>query len=650
MNKSILAIAVASLTTHASLSLAGQQVDETMVVFARSDNVNSISDIPANVVVISRDDIESSGAKSLSALLKGRAGIQVSDSNSGATFSLRGFSGEQASSNTLILLDGRRLNSQDLVAPNLNFIQLDEIEAIEILSGSAGVLYGDQAVGGVINIVTRSSKEDRVILNASYGSFNSVNAAASASGSVNDNVSYRLSATTDSSDNYRRHNESKNSSMLGRVNYSDDTKLLFLELGYYDTERQYAGSLTEEQYKADPTQVNPWNSKDYNHEKTFVARVGYDQSLSDNWKIKNELMFDDTKDKGLAWGTDKEVVSGQLFLSAQLEGQLEAKHGYSNLIFGIDAANNEYKYESSFTNRDNEQHTVDLYSQFKYSLVHDLVLTLGGRYARVEDSLVDQLLYPTPEIIEDDATAYEVSLNYQINAKSRVYIRTESNFRFAKVSEQSYTAPGTIGLKPQTGLSNELGWHWMDSSYSVRIDLFNLKLKDEIVFVSDPSLTPIGGGFSGANINADASTRNGASFSGDYLITDEIAFLAEYNYVNAEFTEGNNRGKDVAWVANHTGKLGLNYYLDESWNLYTDAVFTGERYQDGDNGNELDKLDAYWLVNLAVNYNYDDLTLSLRADNLLNEKYASYVFYDGWSSGYYPGSERAYYLSASYLF
>ncbi len=48
--------------------------------------------------------------------------------------------------------------------------------------------------------------------------------------------------------------------------------------------------------------------------------------------------------------------------------------------------------------------------------------------------------------LNNDATAYELSANYRINDKSRVYIRTESNFRFAKVSEQSYTFPGVVGL------------------------------------------------------------------------------------------------------------------------------------------------------------------------------------------------------------
>ncbi len=63
---------------------------------ARSNNVNTIADVPSNIVIIDRTEIEQSGANSLESLLRGRAGIQISDSNSGAAFSLRGFSGEQS--------------------------------------------------------------------------------------------------------------------------------------------------------------------------------------------------------------------------------------------------------------------------------------------------------------------------------------------------------------------------------------------------------------------------------------------------------------------------------------------------------------------------------------------------------------------------
>nr|MBF4333623.1 TonB-dependent receptor [Vibrio anguillarum] len=96
----------------------------------------------------------------------------------------------------------------------------------------------------------------------------------------------------------------------------------------------------------------------------------------------------------------------------------------------------------------------------------------------------------------------------------RVYVRGETNFRFAKIDEQAYTSPGVLGLKPQTGKSLEAGWGLLGDDYSIKIDVFNLQLEDEIVF-DNSAPTPIGGFFPGANVNADESERNGISVSGD---------------------------------------------------------------------------------------------------------------------------------------
>lgn len=640
MNRSILAMAVASLLPSTYSIAQDVSVDETVVVFARSENVNTIADIPSNVVVISRDEIEKSGAKSLESLLRGRAGIQVSDSNSGPAFSIRGFSGEQASSNTLVMLDGRRLNSQDLVAPNLSFVQLDDIESIEILSGSAGVLYGDQAVGGVINIVTRSSKESRVGVSTSYGSFNSTVQNISASGPINDEFSYRFSATQDNSENYRDHNASQNGSVLGRVDYKDESKQLFIELAYYDVEREYAGSLTEEQFKKDPSQANTAFPDDHNHAITRAVRLGYDQQLSHNWLLKNEILFDDTQERGIAWGSNKEAKGGQVFYAGQVEGGFETDNGASNLIVGIDLSRNHYEYLGSWTDRENEQNSWNTYARYTHPILENLTLNVGGRYASVEDDIEDAAQFPDGEKLKENASAYELSVNYALTDNSRLYARTESNFRFAKVSEQSYTLPGVKGLKPQTGLSNELGWNFYQPTYSIGVNLYHLELEDEIVYATDP------GTGNGANMNADASTRKGGSVTGELYVLQDILLTAEYNYVDAEFTEGANKGNQVAWVAKNTGKLGLSYDVTQNFELYTDATYTGKRYEDGDHGNTKDKLDAYWLVNLALNYRYSDLDLSLRADNLFNKQYASYVYY----GGYYSGNERAYYFTASYQF
>ena len=123
----------------------------------------------SDVVIIDRSSIEMSSAMTLTELLRGQSGIQISDNNAGAIFSLRGFNSIQAANNVLFVIDGRRLNNNDIAAPILNAINVEQIQRIEILSGSGGVRFGDQAVAGVINIITQSAKLDTHSVGASIG-------------------------------------------------------------------------------------------------------------------------------------------------------------------------------------------------------------------------------------------------------------------------------------------------------------------------------------------------------------------------------------------------------------------------------------------------------------------------------------------------
>jgi iron complex outermembrane receptor protein len=138
---------------------------------ARADDIAlptvTVSRIGAGIVgasnsVITADDIARSGGQTLQDILAREPGIQTWSVNggvNGATTSvdMRGF-GAFAAPNTLVLINGRRVTDLDLAGVDFSTIPKDSIERIEITRGNSGaVLYGDNAVGGVVNVVLKSA-------------------------------------------------------------------------------------------------------------------------------------------------------------------------------------------------------------------------------------------------------------------------------------------------------------------------------------------------------------------------------------------------------------------------------------------------------------------------------------------------------------
>ncbi|MGI2205854.1 TonB-dependent receptor [Shewanella oncorhynchi] len=620
------------------------KVDEHLVVIGRSDKTPL--NIAANVNVIDAAAIEMSGATNLTDVLRGQSGIQISDNNIGTSFAMRGFSASTAVNNTLILLDGRRLNNIDIAAPSLNAIPLNQVDRIEILSGSAGVLYGDQAVGGVINIVTKSPENTGGSVQLSGGSFDTYEGRGDVSGAINKDWRYFFTGSYNQGDNYRQHNANETGSILGRIQYKTATDSFFVETSYYDNDRENPGSLTEKQFKDDPRASS--NKVEYAHEMTTAARTGYQHQLNQNWALAADLDYSDTLVSSLNWGANSHNTRSLLMFSPKALANYSTRQGELNLVTGLDISRGKADFDTMA--RSNVQQMQSAYLQATVPLSHTLSYVVGGRYARVTDELVDGNVYPNGMDLDENAHAFELGLNYRPTAEHRLYVRADDNFRFAKVDEQAYTSPGVFGLKPQTGRSYEAGWDWAVASQTLRVSLYRLDLEDEIVYDSS-AVKPIGGNFNGANVNADASRRYGAGADWDWQITKALQLGLEYNYTDAEFTDGANDGKELSWVAKHTGRGYVSMDFAEHFQVFAEAIYTGDRFIEGDNANQGDKLASYVLGNLALNYNRDAWLASLRIDNVFDKDYVSAGYYGGdWGDSYYSGRGRDIRFTVGYRF
>ena len=614
---------------------------EVIVVTGRQ--AKSELDIPSNINIIDSSEIQASGATNLEDVLRGQAGIQVSDSNSGAVFSLRGFGSGQAGNNTLILIDGRRLNNIDIAAPAISAIPLNQIERIEVLSGSAGVLYGDQAVGGVINIITKSPINSGGSISLAGGSFNSQEIRADYSNNINTDWSYYLTANHQKSDNFRRHNKGKTGSVLGRLQYDNADRQFFVESSYYDNNRQYAGALSEAQLEEDPRQSN--STTDYGHQISNVYRLGYSQVLTKQWTFDSELNFNDSNTAGSSYDFPSFNSRELLRFTPRFIANYATNSGNINLIIGSDLSRG--KSEFSF-GRSNTQKLASVYAQASIPLSKRLEYVVGGRYADINDDIKDSLTFSNGGTLQNNAHALELGFNYRPNSVNRLYLRAENNFRFAKVDEQAYSNDN--GLKPQTGRSYEAGWDFNAHRNTLKIGFYRLELEDEIVFNSSAQ-TPPGGFFQGANVNAESSKRLGFDTDWNWQLNEHLALGAEYHYIDAEFTNGGNKGKTLPWVAKNTGRTFSSYDLTSSFQLFIEANYVGKRFIEGDNANAGEKLKSYTLLNTAINYRKNNWLTSFRFDNLLNKDYVSAGYYGGGIyNGYYPGERRSWKVSIQYQF
>ena len=186
-------MARANLLATAVTAVVLYLYSQTPVLAVDSDGVVEVSDVrtddvvvtatrfpetelnqPVNVTVISKEEIERSPAKTVPEVLAAEVGFVNSElfGNNGANTSidLRGF-GATGGQNTLILVDGRRVSDTDLSGVKWSAIPLDAIERIEIVRGSGSVLYGNGAVSGVVNIITKTplDRSDTATIGARYG-------------------------------------------------------------------------------------------------------------------------------------------------------------------------------------------------------------------------------------------------------------------------------------------------------------------------------------------------------------------------------------------------------------------------------------------------------------------------------------------------
>ncbi|MBL4584985.1 MAG: TonB-dependent receptor [Pseudomonadales bacterium] len=645
-------MAVSSLAITSNAAYADQTATHTLpdLMVSATRSTSLPASIAGSKILIDREQIEISGASNVAEVLSSVAGVQMQDlfgNGTNVSVGMRGF-GDNASMNTLIMIDGRRLNNfLDIGSARLSGLSVDQIEAIEIISGSAGVLFGEGAVGGVINIITRQpSNESNVQL--SLGNYENTRYRASFANQVGI-WDYTVAAVKNKADNYRDHSANETTTVdfeLGRT--LTDGRVWF-EFSGSDETQELAGGLFSAAFAANRKASR--NNTDFLDGTYRTYRAGASVKLDEQWHLEVDLTkrFDDIKGSQIVGSNPSPTKQNrnQSSLNPRLIGRFSQPNGDLIVTAGVDYDDAGYFLSSVFGVQRGEQKTNSAYLQLLVPVTNVLELQTGVRSVKMSSDITDSFSFPTGVADDDTFHLISVGLDWKLSDDVKLFVRRAENARSAKIDEHtnSYTPSfAPVLLKHQYGVSLETGLHITMYRTTVDFSFYEIDLNDEIVY----------DGTVFSNINLDTTKRVGADLSILTQLNPAVSLNFQVSLVDATFDSGPYSDKEIPFVARQNISAVVNYQTHNAGSLHLQWLETGKRFAASDFNNEFTRMKSQNQLNATWKINVRQFSIDARINNVMNRKNLSFatVAYNSATFsndvGYYAAPERNFLVTVSY--
>ena len=607
--------------------------------------------VAANVTVITEEDIVNSTATDIPGLLRSQVNIQVTDIAGNKRFynvDLRGF-GETAPANTLVLVDGRRVNQPSLNGVDWMQIPLERVKRIEIVRGGRGsVLYGDNAGAGVINIITGEEGPPTGEVELSGGSYQTFRSSAQVAGS-GPTLRYAASGGYFRGDGYRSNSQSEGGDFGGSLGLPlGDRGNLEFSGGVHTDKTGLPGAILESEFGAGASREDSLHLDDFVDIDDYYVLVRPELRLLDQSTLQLDFSArrrDSTFFSSFIGGTfdgktetDFYTVSPRLLLQEKIGGLTNSLSiGYDFVDAAEDIFNTTvfsgFESPSLFTLK---KRNHGLYFYDEVYPVESLALSAGYRYDRATFRFAPS----SPDQISHDENLYTAGLNYRFHRETFLYFGYSKSFRYPVLDEMFNFFGNTIdtNLRPQTGDDLEVGLrHYFTESFFGNLNFFHVDMDNEIFF------NPIGGAFGfGANQNFEGKTRKkGLELSlGAYA--HRTTLRGSYSFTDADVRDGQYQGRGVPGVSRHKMTVESQVHLTPKFTAGLSGTYVGKKYFQSDWSNVFGEQDAYFLLNARLRYPLRRATLFLDLNNLLNQEYSEYGVLGGFPA------ERAFYPSPKF--
>jgi iron complex outermembrane recepter protein len=658
-----------------------------------------LADISKNVSIITQDDIKNLGARYLPELIQNKSGVVVSDyfgNPKNAVVDIRGF-GESSLSNVLVLVDGRRTNQVDLSGVDWAQIDLNSIETIEIVKGASTTLYGDNATGGVINIITKKGATEKpsVKISGELGShqyrkgYLNLSGIQSLSGRSRDAVNnlryidYFFSYSAQQDSGYRANNDYWANDYFGRADlYISDIFQLDLSGGYHRDHYGMPGALywDGDPWSAGSRGLNQIgrrgtdfpNDRGYTSDYFITAEPSLSFFIGDN-TVDLSIFASSRKrrSKGLnvfypsaEYETMHDITTYEL--RPKLQTNLLWKEIDNKLIMGVDYFH--AKDDVLSGNRiGNQQDEADIYKETLGLYIHDnikisdtFLLNAGGRLEWADYIFNQKRLIENRDTKRIKEAAFNFGAGYKYNERSQVYFDISRSYRFPNTEEfyqnkflNTRARPPEIqgglntDLKHQQAINYEIGirdvsFDWLQ----VGVNGFLMDVKDEIYFDPDPSVY--------TNANYKPKTRHyGIESEARVSLADgRINPFINWTLQESFFKGGIYAGNQVPFVPKNKISAGITVTPLEGLHWTTGLNLVGSRFKISDQKNLAPKLKSYTTIDTRLSYDYKFVNIWGGIKNIFSKRYYAYAVTNatGTVETFYPAPERRFEAGMSLAF
>ncbi|MDH6148794.1 MULTISPECIES: TonB-dependent receptor domain-containing protein [Paraburkholderia] len=613
--------ASASATPHSSSSSATDATAANAAIAANAASADASGNVLSPIVVTAQrgpqalrdaipqttqfdqQDIADTTATDLPGLLQLAPGAQISRTGGpGSTTSL--FLRGASSTQSLLLIDGVRVDSVSLGSAQLAQIPLDQVDHVEVVNGNVSALYGSGAIGGVVQVFTKDGGDHppRFNFSVGYGSYHTQTQTAGVNGALDQDgrTTFNISLARTKDDGFSSLNPleapAANPNANGNLNESISASLRHKFTDRWDAGVSYFQSNNDNSYDnayGEPTDLNNLYSKVRqvsvfaNGKLTdwwtthFTVAEGDDRSVSNTNGIYNGRF--DTDNRQYTWQNDFAFAANQ-----------KLQFGYEHLDQTLDS--------DTFAAPDRHVDSV-----------------FAGYSARFGRNQIQANVRRDQYSDFGGANSYYLGYGFDITSRWKVTASYSDAFRAPSFDDLYYPISGNPSIQPERSHSVEAGLQYATDALGVmRLNAFQTRYTNLIDYVQT-----IPGIYLAENVGHAKVQGLEGSWSGHVGKTDVRATVTLQNPVDLD------NGTDLVRRARRFGSFAVNRSIG-GWRVGGEWIVSGPRTDSTGN------LGAYGIVNLSARYNVTKAWyVSAQIDNLFNKDYETAYSYNSPRRGAY---------------